>query len=73
MWTIFKAFIEFVTYCFCFMFWVFHQEACGILAPLTGIESTPSALEGKVLTTGLSGKSQMANFYWLPTCSHYAS
>ena len=50
MWTIFKVFIEFVTYCFCFMFWVFHQEAGGVLAPLPGTESTPSALEGKVLT-----------------------
>ena len=35
------------------MFWVFGREACGILAPQPGIEPTPPALEGEVLTTGL--------------------
>ena len=39
------------------MFWVFGQKVCGILALLPGIESTPPALEGKVLTTGLPRKS----------------
>ena len=32
-------------------------EECGILAPQPDIEAAPSALEGKVLTTGLQGKS----------------
>ena len=32
------------------------KEACGILAPQPGIEPTPSALRGKVLTTGPPGK-----------------
>ena len=40
-----------------FMFWFFGCEACGILVPQSGIESAPLALEGKVLTTGLPGKS----------------
>ena len=40
------------------MFWFFGQEACGILAPGPGIKPTPPSLEGKVLTTGLPGKSQ---------------
>ena len=40
------------------MFWFFDGEACGILAPQTGIEPTPSALEGEALTTGLPEKSQ---------------
>ena len=39
------------------MFWFFGQEACGILAPPPGIEPTPPALEGEVLTTGPPGKS----------------
>ena len=39
----------------CFEF--FGLEACGILAPWLGIEPTPLALGGKVLTSGLSGKS----------------
>ena len=59
MWTIFKVFIEFLTIlllCF-FMFWFFGREACGILVPRPGIEPTPPALEGEVLTTGKPGKS----------------
>ena len=44
--------------CFCFMFWFFGHEMCGILAPRPGIEPAPPALEGKVLTTGPPGKSQ---------------
>ena len=39
------------------MFWFYGQEACGILAAQPGIEPLPSALEGKVLTTGPPGKS----------------
>ena len=41
----------------CFMFWFFGHEACGILATPPGMEPTPPALEVKVLTTELSGKS----------------
>ena len=40
------------------MFWFFGRKACGILAPQLGIEPAPPALEGKVPTTGLPGKSQ---------------
>ena len=39
------------------MFWFFGPKACRLLAPQLGIEPTPPALEGKVLTTGLPGKS----------------
>ena len=39
------------------MFWLSGHEACGILAPQPGIEPSPPALEGKVLTTGPPGKS----------------
>ena len=45
-------------HCFCFTFCFFSWDACGILGPWPGIEPTPPALEGKVLTTGLPGKSQ---------------
>ena len=39
------------------MLWFFGCEACGILVPWLGIEPAPSALDGKVLTTGPSDKS----------------
>ena len=42
------------------MFWFFGHKACGILAPQPGIEPTPLAREGKVLTTGPLGKSQFS-------------
>ena len=42
---------------FFFMFWP-HQAACGILMPQPGIEPVPPASEGRILTTGLPGKSQ---------------
>ena len=58
MWTIFKVFIEFVTILLLFYVLVFFgRKACGILAPRPGIEPVLPALEGKVLTTGLPGKS----------------
>ena len=56
--TIFKVFTEFVTICFCFTFWFFGHETCGILAPQPGIEPVPLALEGEILTTELQRKSQ---------------
>ena len=62
MWTIFKIFIEFVTILLLFsvlvsFFFVFGHEACGISAPRQGVKPAPTALEGEVLTPGLSGKS----------------
>ena len=33
------------------MCWFFGPEACGILAAQPGIEPTPPALEGRLLTT----------------------
>ena len=44
------------------MFWFLGLEACRILAPPTGIEPTRPALEGEVLSTGLSGMS-LVMFY----------
>jgi hypothetical protein len=57
MWTIFKVFIEFVTILLLFYILVFWKEACGILAPRSGILPALSALEGKVPTAGPPGKS----------------
>ena len=39
------------------MLWCLGHEACGILPPQSGPGPTHPALEGKVLTTGLPGKS----------------
>ena len=39
------------------MFWFFDWEAFVIVVPWPGIEPSPPALEGKVSTTGPSGKS----------------
>ena len=48
MGTIFKVFTESVT--ILSLFYVFGHEACGILVPWLGIEPTPPAIEGEVLT-----------------------
>ena len=52
-----KSLLNVLQYCFCFMFWFFGCEVCGILVAWPGLEPTPPALEGKVLTTGPPGKS----------------
>ena len=52
-----SSLLTLLQHCFCFMFWFFGQEACGISAPWPETEPTPSLLEGGVLTTGLPGKS----------------
>ena len=60
MWTIFKAFIKFLT--ILLMFYVLSVsglEICEILAPQAETEPAPLALKGKVLTTGPSGKSEL--------------
>ena len=62
MWATFKVFIELLQYCFCLIFCFFDCEAWGILAPRLGVEPVSAALEGKVLTTGPSGKSQVNTF-----------
>ena len=44
----------------------FGHEVCGILAPGSGIEPTPFALEGKVPTAGPPGKSLSTVFTSVP-------
>ena len=56
MQTMYKVFIDLLQGYFCFTFWFFNYEVCGVLAPLPGIKPAPPALEGEVLSTGLPGK-----------------
>ena len=72
MWTIFKKYLlNLLRYCFCYLFnffasvLCFGHEACGILAPQSGIKPTPPTLEGEVLTTGPPGKSPNICAYFL--------
>ena len=58
MWAIFKVFTELVTICFGFL----ATRHVGILVPRPGIELTPLALEGKILTTGPPGKPFLCSF-----------
>ena len=57
MYTIFKVFSEFITILLLFYILSFWPQACGILAPQTGIELAPPSLKDKVLITGPPGKS----------------
>ena len=59
-----KVFIEFVTVSLLAYVLMFLAEACGILALQLGIQPTPLAMEGKVLTTGTPGKSLTCIHYW---------
>ena len=59
----FKSLLNLLQYCFCFVFWFFDPEACGILAPQPGIEPESPALQGEVLTTGPPRKSQFNTVY----------
>ena len=55
----------FYKYCFCFMFWLFGHEACGVIGPWPRIESTPPTLESEILTPGPPEKSLFLLFYLL--------
>ena len=61
-----KSSLNLLQYCFwCFFYvLVFGHKACWILAPWPGIELTPPAWEGKVLTTGPPGKSPNTFLFW---------
>ena len=66
-----KSLLNSLHYQFGFMFWFSDRRECGISTPWPGIEPTPFALEGKVWTTGLPGKSLLFSFlialYILPS------
>ena len=56
-----KSSLNLLQYCFCFMFWVFGQEACKILAPWPGLEPASPTLEGEGSTMRPLEKSWV---YW---------
>lgn len=58
-----KSLLDLLPYCFCFRFWCFGQEACGILTSQGEIEPPCPALEGEILTAGPSGKSPRMHFW----------
>ena len=68
MWTILLNFLQ---YRFYFMVWFFGRKSCGILAPWPGIEPTPTALEGEILTTGAPGKSLDVFLKQLMLCKNF--
>ena len=55
MWTILKVFIESVTRLLLFYALVFWPRGMWDFNSLPGIEPSPPALEGEILTTGLQG------------------
>ena len=56
-------------YCFCFMFWFLDHKSCRILVPRARIRL--HALQGKVLTTKLPGKSPSSSLCsWITLSSH---
>ena len=59
---LFLVFIESVTILLLFYVWFFGFWACGILAPLPGIEPTSLSLGGEVLTNELPGTSPNSLF-----------
>ena len=64
-----KPLLNLLQHCFFFFYnhWLIVHETCEILAPQPGIEPALLALEGKILTTGLWGKSLWSAFYMLAT------
>ena len=62
IWTIFKVLIEFATILLLFYVLVFWTQGMWDLSSPQGIEPKPPALEGKVLTIGLLGKSLNISF-----------
>ena len=58
MWTIFKVFIEFATILLLFSMFQFLARGMWGLSSLTRDQTRTPALEGEVLTSGQSGKSQ---------------
>ena len=59
----FKVF-NLLQYCFCFMFWFFDHEACGILAPPARNRTLTSCIGRWTLTTGPPGKSACKENFW---------
>ena len=65
-----KSLLGLLWYYFCFLFWFFSHEACGILVSQPGVELALPVLEGQVLTSGLPGKAQKPYVFWLVNSIH---
>lgn len=52
-------------YCFCFTFWIFNCEVCGILTAQPGFEPSPPALKAEVVITGPPRKSLLLKLIFL--------
>lgn len=50
-----ESLLNLLHHCFCFTFWFLGHEACRTSGPRAGVESTPPAPEGEVLTTRNQG------------------
>ena len=50
-----KSLLNLLQHCFCFVFWLFGHEACGILTSLPGIEPALSVSQDGVLTLDFQG------------------
>ena len=50
-----NSLLNLLQYCFCFTFWFFGHQACGILASQPGVEPVSPALEGKLQTLVCQG------------------
>ena len=66
-----KSLLHLLSYCFCFVFWVFGLEACGILVPRPWMEPTSPALKGEILTTGPPRKSHICSSALGDGCSQH--
>ena len=64
-----KSLLNLLQYGFCFMFWLFGQEACRILVPQPRIKPAPPALEGKVPAMGPPRKSPSHSLCLQSPCS----
>ena len=51
-----KSLLNLLQYCLCFIFWLFGHKTYGFSGIQPGVETTPPAAEGKVLTTGPPGE-----------------
>lgn len=65
MWEIFKVFIEFSVILFLFYVLFFWAQTCELLTPWPGVSPAPPALESKVLTPGMPGRSHEGRFGFL--------
>ena len=68
-------FLKYLLYCYCivsvFCFCFFGHKPCGILTPWPGIEPTPPALEGEVLSNGLPWTFPKNGFLFLKPGTDY--